>query len=101
MCVGGGLDEAANEPVAKLVQQRLRDSDFSKLSAEQGLECLLRLLSNREECAESQAVTPLLKRGTRVELAIIDSDRQQMIRKHLRATPLNPNSKRITKGSKI
>jgi hypothetical protein len=82
ICVGGGLDTAAsNEPIAKLLQRRLRETDFSILSTEEGLQCLLRLLSSRENGALPGA--PLLKRGTRLELAVIDDKSRQMIRKQV------------------
>jgi hypothetical protein len=78
MCVGGGMDKASGEPVAKLVQGILRRRDFADLSAEEGLKALLSLLSNEDEALR---VGPLLKRGTRLEMAVVDNTLRKMIRK--------------------
>ena len=88
MCVGGGLEASSNEPVAKLLQQRLRATDFSNLSAEEGLKCLFRLLCPANEGkAEQQAVLPqLVKSGTRLECAIVDNAQRRMIRKFVHET---------------
>jgi hypothetical protein len=82
MCVGGGMDKASGEPVAKLVQEMLRKRDFTDLSAEEGLKVLLRLLSNEDEALR---VGPLFKRGTRLEMAVVDNAVRKMIRKSCHA----------------
>jgi hypothetical protein len=85
MCVGGGMYKASGEPIAKLAQAILRKRDFADLSAEEGLKVLLRLLSNEDEALR---VGPLLKRGTRLEMAVVDNAVRKMIRKPCHALQL-------------
>jgi hypothetical protein len=80
-CVGGGFQAGKSGTVADLVNGRLSRLDFSSLSATESFKKLVGLLkaeSNDKENTET--AQPLLKAGTRLEVAVVDSSSGQMKR---------------------
>lgn len=69
ICVGGGLDAKTGKPVAQIIQSRMqRKTDFAEMSLEECAKSLLNLLLSEDD-AQDETSEPLLKRGTRLEIA--------------------------------
>lgn len=65
------MDSTNGEPIANIVQSRLRRNDihFSTMSTEEGLSEIMKLL--QEGNKEASVRSPLLEKGTRFEAAIV------------------------------
>lgn len=61
------MDSASGEPLAKIVQLRLRknDIDFTSMTTEEGVNQVLKLLEGDDSKGR------LLQKGTRLEVAIV------------------------------
>jgi hypothetical protein len=100
-CLGGGLirsgvgKEEETLLISDVLNRRLMQQGpdtFLSLTAEEGLQCLLSLLSSDRETQESDlnkereqrhSLPPLFKPYTRLELAVVDSAQRRMVRKKL------------------
>ena len=75
LTLGGGLDKDSGKTVSQLLQMRMKQRDFSNLSAEECLKALLGLLSsNADSSGNSSSMKNLLNRGTRLEMALVGQE---------------------------
>jgi hypothetical protein len=84
-CIGGGLLGKTPELVSNRVNTQLGRLDFSTLDATEGARRLVGLLIGEAVDGDGQGEKqePLLKAGTRLEVAIADSGKRRMRRLQL------------------
>jgi len=103
MCIGGGVNVGSGEPLAKIIQRRLRKrTDLIDLSADESLDVLLNMLrtpyNKPADGAGKPAVTgDLLKPGTRLEVAIVGATQNRLERKRV-ASMLTAHSNLLKDG---
>ena len=89
-CVGGGLQPGTTDTVADLVNERLCRIEFASMNMDDGAKRLLEILEGKltkddEKVDSDRTPDPILKAGTRMEVAFVASSNRKMIRRQLRS----------------
>jgi len=94
LAIGGGKvegsnsDSSSNNMVAQLVNLQLQYTDFTSLTAEEGLQCLVQILKGQKKPSSMENIgdsttTPLLPGDCELEMAICTAKQSGLQRRRL------------------